>query len=61
MIAVGTNMGVYVGVEGDANSIRQVLALSDVTQMAVLEEQHILVVLAGNVCGEGGRKEGIVF
>ena len=48
MIAIGTNLGVYMGVEGDTSSTRQVLSLSDVHQIAVLEANHILVVLAGN-------------
>ncbi|KAI8070978.1 hypothetical protein BC940DRAFT_325456 [Gongronella butleri] len=46
MIAVGTVAGVWMGIEGDTNSIRQVLAIEDVTQMAVLPAPHILVVLA---------------
>ncbi|KAI7848144.1 CNH domain-containing protein [Circinella umbellata] len=46
MIAIGTNLGVYMGVEGDTSSTRQVLSLSDVHQIAVLEANHILVVLA---------------
>ncbi|KAI9270472.1 CNH domain-containing protein [Phascolomyces articulosus] len=46
MIAIGTNLGVYMGVEGDTSSTRQVLSLSDVHQIAVLEENHVLVVLA---------------
>ncbi|KAI8150181.1 hypothetical protein BJV82DRAFT_707923 [Fennellomyces sp. T-0311] len=46
MIAIGTNLGVYMGVEGDTSSTRQVLSLSDVQQIAVLENNHILVVLA---------------
>ncbi|ORX55689.1 hypothetical protein DM01DRAFT_1285733 [Hesseltinella vesiculosa] len=46
MIAVGTVAGVWMGIEGDTNSIRQVLAIEDVTQMAVLPGPHILAVLA---------------
>ncbi|ORZ06022.1 CNH domain-domain-containing protein [Absidia repens] len=46
MIAVGTVAGVWMGIEGDTNSIRQVLALPDVTQMAVITEPHILMILA---------------
>lgn len=46
MIAIGTNMGVWTGVEGDTNSMKQVVAISDVQQIAVLQEHSILVVLA---------------
>ncbi|RUP12910.1 Dbl homology domain-containing protein [Jimgerdemannia flammicorona] len=46
MVAVGTDTGVWVGVEGDTTSFTQQLQLSHVTQMAVLEEQHMFVVLA---------------
>lgn len=47
MIAIGTNLGVWMGMEGDTTSMRHVLSLSDITQMAVLEHEHILVILAG--------------
>ncbi|KAI9300993.1 CNH domain-containing protein [Cunninghamella echinulata] len=46
MIAVGTVSGIWMGIEGDTNSIRQVLSLPDVTQMAVLPGPHILMVLS---------------
>ncbi|KAI8342611.1 CNH domain-containing protein [Chlamydoabsidia padenii] len=46
MIAVGTVAGIWMGIEGDTNSIRQVLALPNVTQMAVIPEPHILMILA---------------
>ncbi|EIE89601.1 hypothetical protein RO3G_14312 [Rhizopus delemar RA 99-880] len=49
MIAVGTQQGIWMGVEGDTNSIKLVLSISDVTQIAVLEEHRILLILAG-VC-----------
>lgn len=47
MIAVGTVGGIWMGIEGDTNSIRQVLSLPDVNQMAVLPGPHILMVLSG--------------
>ena len=47
MIAIGTDLGVWMGVEGDTNNIRRVLTIDDVTQIAVLEEYHIFLVLAG--------------
>lgn len=47
MVAVGTETGVWVGVEGDTTSFTLQLQLMHVTQIAVLEEQHIFVVLAG--------------
>ncbi|CAO3594948.1 unnamed protein product [Absidia cylindrospora] len=46
MIAVGTIAGVWMGIEGDTNSIRQVLALPEVTQMAIIPGPHILMILA---------------
>ncbi|KAI8339872.1 CNH domain-containing protein [Chlamydoabsidia padenii] len=46
MIAIGTIAGVWMGIEGDTNSIRQVLALPEVTQMAIIPEPHILMILA---------------
>jgi hypothetical protein len=47
MIAVGTQQGIWMGIEGDTNTINLVLSISDVTQIAVLEEHHILLVLSG--------------
>ncbi|KAL0094792.1 CNH domain-containing protein [Phycomyces blakesleeanus] len=46
MIAVGTVSGIWMGMEGDTNDMQQVLSLQDVCQIAVLEEEHILMVLA---------------
>ncbi|CAO3623280.1 unnamed protein product [Cunninghamella blakesleeana] len=46
MIAVGTVGGVWMGIEGDTNSIRQVLSIPDVNQMAILPGPHILMVLS---------------
>ncbi|KAG1380030.1 hypothetical protein G6F61_004423 [Rhizopus arrhizus] len=46
MIAVGTQQGIWMGIEGDTNTINLVLSISDVTQIAVLEEHHILLVLS---------------
>jgi hypothetical protein len=63
MIAVGTVAGVWMGIEGDTNSIRQVLALPDVSQMAVIPEPHILMILAGKfVCEtKTGEEEAILM
>ena len=47
MVAVGTSKGVWIGTEGNAGDYRHVLSLQNVTQLAFLEEQGILVVLAG--------------
>ncbi|CAO3688875.1 unnamed protein product [Rhizopus microsporus] len=47
MIAVGTQQGIWMGIEGDTNTIKLVLSISDVTQIAVLEDHHILLILAG--------------
>ncbi|KAI8377728.1 CNH domain-containing protein [Radiomyces spectabilis] len=46
MIAIGTLAGIWMGIEGDTNSIHQVLSLQDVQQLAVLEEHRILIILA---------------
>jgi hypothetical protein len=47
MVAVGTQQGVWIGKEGDANGLTRVLIVNDVTQIGVLETQNILLVLAG--------------
>ncbi|KAI9248316.1 CNH domain-containing protein [Phascolomyces articulosus] len=49
MVAIGTELGVWMGIEGDTNNLRRVLTLSDVTQIAVLEEYHIFIVLADKI------------
>ncbi|KAI7872411.1 CNH domain-containing protein [Spinellus fusiger] len=46
MIAVGTVSGIWMGIEGDTSSIRYILPLPDVQQIAILEEEHILLALA---------------
>ncbi|KAI9478457.1 MAG: CNH domain-containing protein [Benjaminiella poitrasii] len=46
MIAVGTQQGVWMGIEGDTNTIRLALVLSDVQQIAVLEDHHIFLILS---------------
>jgi hypothetical protein len=46
-VAVGTDAGVWFGLEGDTNTFRRVLTSQSVTQLAVLEENSILLVLAG--------------
>lgn len=63
MIAVGTNAGVWMGIEGDTNSIRQVLALPEVTQMAIIPGPHILMILAGKTMttGNGGKRLTLLF
>jgi hypothetical protein len=47
MIAVGTQLGIWMGIEGDTNTISHVLSISDVQQIAVLEEHRIFLILAG--------------
>lgn len=46
MIAVGTQQGIWMGIEGDTNTIGLVLSISDVQQIAVLEDHHIFLILA---------------
>ncbi|CAO3632920.1 unnamed protein product [Mucor hiemalis] len=46
MIAVGTQQGIWMGIEGDTNTISLVLSISDVQQIAVLEDHHIFLVLS---------------
>ncbi|RCH97324.1 hypothetical protein CU098_001366, partial [Rhizopus stolonifer] len=46
MIAVGTQQGIWMGIEGDTNTIKHVLTISDVQQIAVLEDHHIFLILA---------------
>ncbi|CAO3619529.1 unnamed protein product [Mucor fragilis] len=46
MIAVGTQHGVWMGIEGDTNTIKLALAISDVQQIAVLEDHHIFLILS---------------
>lgn len=48
MVAIGTEIGVWMGIEGDTNNLQKVLSVNDVTQIGVLEEYHIFLVLAGN-------------
>ncbi|KAI9281061.1 CNH domain-containing protein [Sporodiniella umbellata] len=46
MIAIATQQGVWMGIEGDTNTINFVLPISDVAHIAILEEHHILLVLS---------------
>ncbi|KAI9288028.1 CNH domain-containing protein [Umbelopsis sp. AD052] len=46
MVAIGTSKGIWIGTEGNAGDYRHVLSLQNVTQLAFLEEQGILIVLA---------------
>ncbi|RCI06133.1 hypothetical protein CU098_012465 [Rhizopus stolonifer] len=46
MMAIATQQGVWMGIEGDTNQIHFVLPISDVIQIAILEEHHILLVLS---------------
>lgn len=48
-VVVGTEEGVYVGMEDDPNSFRLAIQESSVSQVSVLENYHILLVLAGKV------------
>lgn len=45
-MAVGTDTGIYFR-STDRNGIHKVLSCENVTQLAVLEKYHILLVLAG--------------
>jgi hypothetical protein len=47
MVVVGTQQGVWIGKENETNGLRKVIKLSDVTQIDVLEPNHVLLVLAG--------------
>ncbi|KAI8149217.1 CNH domain-containing protein [Fennellomyces sp. T-0311] len=46
MVAIGTEMGVWMGIEGDTNNLSKVLSIDDVTQIGILEQYHIFLVLA---------------
>lgn len=46
MIAIGTQQGIWMGIEGDTNTISLVLSISDVQQIAVLEDHHVFLVLS---------------
>ncbi|KAG0170066.1 RHO1 GDP-GTP exchange protein 2 [Apophysomyces sp. BC1034] len=46
MIAIGSISGIWMGIEGDTSSIRHVLSIADVSQIAILEDEHILLILA---------------
>lgn len=65
MIAVGTQQGIWMGIEGDTNTISHVLSISDVQQIAVLEEHRVFLILADktlyayaldNLATKGSRK-----
>lgn len=47
MIAVGTSKGIWIGTEGNTGDYRHVLSLPNVMQLAFLEDNGILIVLAG--------------
>lgn len=47
MVAIGTETGVWMGIEGDTNNLRKVLPTDYVTQIGVLEEYHVFLVLSG--------------
>lgn len=46
MVAVGTEQGVWMGAEGNSN-LTKVLNTTSVTQLAVLQDYHIFLMLAG--------------
>lgn len=46
MVAIGTEQGVWMGTEG-SSSLTKVLNTASITQLAVLQDYHILLVLAG--------------
>lgn len=45
-IVIGTDAGVFIKTEGQS-SVRPVLSCDNVTQVAVMERHHILLVLTG--------------
>lgn len=47
MVAIGTETGVWMGIEGDTNNLCKVLPTDYVTQIGVLEEYHVFLVLSG--------------
>jgi hypothetical protein len=51
LVAVGCEQGVWIGVQHDPPSLRKVLHVKSVTQIAVLEEFGIFLVLADKVGG----------
>lgn len=55
MVAVGTTKGLWIGTEGNTGDYRHVLSLLNITQLAFLEQNGILVVLAGQ-CYRKGEK-----
>ncbi|KAF9087415.1 RHO1 GDP-GTP exchange protein 2 [Mortierella sp. AD031] len=48
-VVIGTEEGVYVGMEDDPNSFRLALRELNVSQVSVLESYHMLLVLTGKV------------
>ncbi|CAG8617900.1 887_t:CDS:10, partial [Racocetra fulgida] len=48
MVAIGAEDGVWMGFGGEVRTFKQVLTVSNVTQMAVLEDFGIFVVLCGD-------------
>ncbi|CAG8531735.1 8249_t:CDS:10 [Cetraspora pellucida] len=56
MVAIGAEDGVWMGFGGEVRTFKQVLTVSNVTQMAVLEDFGIFVVL----CGEYLQIEAII-
>ncbi|CDS05257.1 hypothetical protein LRAMOSA07786 [Lichtheimia ramosa] len=48
MVAIGTEQGVWMGTEG-SSSLTKVLNTASITQLAVLQDYHILLVLADKV------------
>ena len=46
-MVIGTDVGVYIKSLQQANDLRRVLPSDNVTQVAMMERQHILLVLAG--------------
>ncbi|OZJ06270.1 hypothetical protein BZG36_00791 [Bifiguratus adelaidae] len=49
MIAVGTDIGVWAGLEGSGNFRKTDLNVTNVTQMEVIEENHLFLVLENKV------------
>jgi RHO1 GDP-GTP exchange protein 1/2 len=47
MVAIGTEEGVWMGFGGEMKTFQKVLTIGNVSQMAVLEDYGIFIVLVG--------------
>ncbi|KAG0169322.1 RHO1 GDP-GTP exchange protein 2, partial [Apophysomyces sp. BC1021] len=46
MVAIGTQSGIWMGPEDNSVRLRQVMSISDVTQIGVLQDHHVFLILA---------------